>query len=188
MGETMAENDNGQSNKGRAADIDLRPLIVTAGMEDAAQNHFDCLRQQHFPSERNWLSAHITLFHALPGEERETVEQHLAQAPSGLRPLTVTVESVRFLGNGVAFSLSSPALESLRALLARRFQPWLTRQDQQGFRPHVTVQNKVSSETARALETKLSADFVPWSFTVTRLCLWRYDGGPWEKAADFPII
>lgn len=184
----MAESENEQSVEVCTGNMDPRPLILTAGMEDAAQNHFDRLRQQHFPPERNWLSAHITLFHALPGAEREAVELHLARASSGLRPLIVTVERVRYVGNGVAFSLSSPALQGLRASLAQCFQPWLTRQDQQGFRPHVTVQNKVSPETARALETKLSADFMPWSFTVTGLRLWHYDGGPWEKAADFSLL
>lgn len=184
----MAERADQQRDAVFSADGDRRPLILTAGMEDAAQAHFDHLRNLHFPPERNWLSAHITLFHALPGEEREAVAQHLAQAVAGGSPITVTVESVRFLGNGVAFALSSVGLQDLRARLADRFHPWLTRQDQQGFRPHVTVQNKVPAETARTLQATLADEFTPWDFTVTGLCLWHYDGGPWETAARFPLI
>ncbi|TCQ29539.1 2'-5' RNA ligase family protein [Rhizobium sp. PP-CC-3G-465] len=183
----MAESEDEQRDEARSADLDHRPLIVTVEMEAAAQAHFDHLRSRYFPPERNWLSAHITLFHALPGKEREAIAQHLAQAVAGRSPITVTVERVRFLGNGVAFVLSSPALQGLRALLAKRFQPWLTRQDEQGFRPHVTVQNKVPAETARALQATLSEDFAPWDFTVTGLSLWHYDGGPWEKTARFPL-
>ncbi|PYE46870.1 2'-5' RNA ligase [Rhizobium sp. PP-F2F-G20b] len=183
----MAESEDEQRDEARSTDVDRRPLIVTVEMEAAAQAYFDHLRSQHFPPERNWLSAHITLFHALPGDEREAIAQHLAQAVAERSPITVTVERVRFLGNGVAFALSSPALQGLRASLAQRFQPWLTRQDQQGFRPHVTVQNKVSAETARTLQATLSEDFAPWDFTVTGLSLWHYDGGPWEKAARFPL-
>ncbi|KQR77973.1 2'-5' RNA ligase family protein [Rhizobium sp. Leaf341] len=160
-----------------------RPLILTAEMEEAAQVRFDRLRRLHFPSERNWLSAHLTLFHALPGEERVTIEQHLTELTAGVGPITTSVEGVRFLGNGVAFALSSGALQDLRAAFAHRWRDWLTRQDQQGFRPHVTVQNKVSPETARALQARLSEDFAPWDFAVTGLRLWHYDGGPWEPAA-----
>lgn len=180
----------GEKERGDAVvvtDVLHRPLILTAEMEDGAQAHFDGLRERHFPPARNWLSAHITLFHALPGVEQEAVERHLAEVTTGCKPIAVAVDGVRFLGNGVAFSLTSPALQTLRALLVQRFEPWLTRQDQQGFRPHITVQNKVSAETARALQSALSDDFSPWDFTVTGLRLWHYAGGPWEPAARFPM-
>ncbi|KQS65363.1 hypothetical protein ASG39_08975 [Rhizobium sp. Leaf371] len=182
----MTDNETQHGDDGRLPHVSYRPLILTAEMEATAQEHFDFLRARHFPPERNWLSAHITLFHALPGAERAAIEQHLDEATAGLRPIAATVETVRLLGNGVAFALSSPALEGLRAALVQRWSPWLTRQDQQGFRPHVTVQNKVSPDTARALQASLSEDFAPWDFAVTGLRLWHYAGGPWEPAARFP--
>ena len=42
------------------------PLIVTALLDEAAQQRFDRLRRSHFPPERNHLDAHLTLFHRLP--------------------------------------------------------------------------------------------------------------------------
>ena len=56
------------------------PLIVTLLLEEAAQQRFDRLREQHFPPERNHLAAHVTLFHALPGEQLDAVRADLAAA------------------------------------------------------------------------------------------------------------
>ena len=42
------------------------PLIVTALMGDADFAYFDGLRRHHYPSDRNVLRAHLTLFHHLP--------------------------------------------------------------------------------------------------------------------------
>ena len=166
---------------------DLRPLIVTARMDDDAQATFNALRKAHFPPDRNWLSAHVTLFHALPGSERSDIEQVIGQETGIGGGLSATVNEVRFMGSGVSFGLDSPGLKDLRGSLARCMAPWLTRQDQQGFRPHVTVQNKVPADIARALHAQLSSSFNPWTFSVTGLDLWHYDGGPWVPAAAFPF-
>ena len=61
----------------------------------------------------------------------------------------------------------------------------LTAQDGQGWRPHVTVQNKVATGVARALLAELQAEFTPFHFTAPGLVLWRYLGGPWERRAAF---
>src|SRR6476469_7699644 len=60
---------NRYSSNGPAGVVDHRPLIVTLLLDDAAQQRFDALRTAHFPAERNHLAAHVTLFHALPGEQ-----------------------------------------------------------------------------------------------------------------------
>lgn len=130
------------------------PLIVTAVLDAAAQERFDALRRTHFPPERNHLAAHVTLFHALPGEQEAAVRRDLAEVAAGA-PYEVEVVGVRLLGRGVAYDLRSPALSAARAELARRWAPWLTRQDAQGFRPHVTVQNKVEPDVARRLHADL---------------------------------
>ena len=91
---------------------------------------------------------------------------------------------VRFLGRGVAFELSSGELAQLRGSLADAWEPWLTPQDRQRHRPHVTVQNKVAPEVARALHARLSASFVPGEVEARGLGLWRYLGGPWEPVAE----
>lgn len=53
------------------------PLIVTAKMDTDSFEFLDNLRQMYFAHERNLLSAHITLFHHLPGENLDEIESHL---------------------------------------------------------------------------------------------------------------
>ncbi len=96
----------------------------------------------------------------------------------------MAVTGVRFLGRGVAYDLSSPEIDRLRGSLARSWASWLTAQDRQRHSPHVTVQNKVAPEVARALHSRLSAAFEPGSATARGLGLWRYLGGPWEPLED----
>ncbi len=160
------------------------PLVVTLLLGEEAQRRFGDLRAAHFPVERNHLGAHVTLFHALPGEHLPEVARALAEAAD--RPaFPVTVSGVRMLGRGVAFDLASAELTGLRDGLAAAFDPWLTRQDRQWSRPHVTVQNKVDPRVARALHAELSASFVPDDVPALGLGLWHYLGGPWAAEAEF---
>ena len=73
------------------------------------------------------------------------------------------------------------------AELARRWLPWLTGQDRQRWRPHVTVQNKVEPEVARRLHADLSAAFTPYDAVAGGWRLFRYRGGPWEHVLDVPF-
>jgi hypothetical protein len=183
----MNGNINDHDDEPTARPLDLRPLIVTARMDNGAQATFDALRRAHFPPDRNWLAAHVTLFHALPGSERSEIEQVIGQETRIDGGLSATVQEVRFTGNGVSFGLDSSGLKALRGSLAGRLAPWLTRQDQQGFRPHVTIQNKVPADVARALHAQLTSGFKSWTFAITGLDLWHYDGGPWVPATSFPF-
>ena len=159
---------------------------MTLLLDEEAQGRFDRLRAAHFPPERNHLAAHVTLFHALPGERLDAVRADLAAAAD--RPVfEMAVTGVRFLGRGVAYDLAGAELEGVRRGLAAAWAPWLTPQDRQKHRAHVTVQNKVTPEVARALHARLSASFLPWSGTATGLGLWRYLGGPWEPVESFPF-
>ena len=98
------------------------------------------------------------------------------------------VTGLRPLGRGVAVVLTSPELARIRAGLARTWAPWLTPQDRTKRDLHVTVQNKVAPEVARALLAELSAGFVPERTRTVALALWRYRGGPWEPVARFAFI
>ena len=102
-------------------------------------------------------------------------------------PLALRVTGVRFMGHGSAYEIESAALKRLRAELARGWADWLTRQDAQGWRPHVTVQNKVPSGAAKALHARLREGFEPFEATGTGFALWHYRGGPWEEAAQVPF-
>ncbi|SDN39374.1 2'-5' RNA ligase family protein [Geodermatophilus sp. DSM 45219] len=159
---------------------------MTLLLEPTAQERFDRLRAAHFPAGRNHLAAHVTLFHALPGEEVDAVSADLASAAD--RPaFDVAVTGVRSLGRGVAYTLDAPALAELRADLVRRWAPWLTPQDRQRHAPHVTVQNTVEPAVARALRDRLAAEFVSHRVGGRGLGLWRYLGGPWAPVAAFPF-
>jgi 2'-5' RNA ligase len=164
--------------------VDDRPLILTLVLDPPSQARFDALRRAHFPPERNHLAAHVTLFHALPAAAEGEVRADLAEVAD--RPAyEVDVVRVRSLGRGVAYDLRSPELAAQRAELARRWRPWLTPQDAAPHAPHVTVQNKVAPQTARALLERLSAEFAPYAVRATGLGLWRYLGGPWEPLGTY---
>ena len=159
------------------------PLVVTLLLDQATQTRFDDLRRRHFPPERNHLAAHVTVFHALPGEREDAVLDDVAElAPAAPLPLRVT--RVRSLGRGVAYDLEGGEVAALRARLAERWAPWLTPQDRQRWRPHVTVQNKVDAAVARDLHARLEREFVPVGAEATGLAVWRYRGGPWEPVAE----
>ena len=164
---------------------DLRPLIVTARLDDATFARFDALRRAHFPPALNHLPAHLTLFHHLPGEAlAEVVDACAAAARAGPFPLEVT--GLRPLGRGVAYALAAPELAAAREAIGRRFADRVTPQDRQPFRPHVTVQNKTTPENARALLAELQAGFAPFAAICTGLLVWRYLGGPWALEAELP--
>ena len=162
------------------------PLILTLTLDATSQAFFDEQRRLYFPPKLNYLSAHLTLFHALPGAEASTIITDLegvAAAQPGPLPLHVT--GLKFMGRGVMYSLDNPDLPALHRRLQQQWQPWLTAQDGQGLRPHITVQNKVDPAVARALHAELSAGFVPFEAQGTGLALWSYRGGPWELRQRF---
>lgn len=164
----------------------MQPLVITLALNDAAQTHFDAERTRHFPAGRTQVGAHITLFHAVPGELEGQVRHDLVQA-SGPR-FRVGVTGVLPLGRGAAYALASPELARRHRELQQRWWTHLTAQDRQGFRPHVTVQNKVTPEEARATVAMLRSSFQPYEIDATGFVLWRYDDGPWTELArfDFP--
>lgn len=166
---------------------DLAPLILTLKLDDPAQAFFDALRREHFPPERNFLAAHLTLFHHLPATERTDIEAYLAALCRTEPPLPLRVKGLQFLGRGVAYALDSPETEVLHRLLQAHWRPHLTPQDQQRRHPHITVQNKVPPAQARALLAELTARFEPFEATGTALQLWAYRGGPWELLRTFPL-
>ena len=159
------------------------PLILTLQMDEAAFATFDGLRRRHFPEALNHIPAHATLFHHLPGDNIAGVTETVtALARSEALP-EVAVTGVRFTGRGVAYALESEALSAFRGRVAAAFRDDLTAQDRQGWRPHITVQNKVSPGKARALHAALSQSFEPLHFRAPGVLLWRYLGGPWERVA-----
>lgn len=156
-------------------------------MDDESQERFDRLRAAHFPPERNYLSAHMTLFHHLPADREREVVEEIREACREQAPITLKATGLLFMGRGVAYKLEAPPLVALRKKLVKAWEPFLTNQDRQGLRPHVTVQNKVSPEKARALHQELEGSFYPFEVRGEGVTLWRYLGGPWEGVETYPF-
>jgi 2'-5' RNA ligase len=164
-----------------------QPVIVTARIAERDIERFDRLRQRHFPPGRNFLNAHLTMFHRLPGEYRDTIEETLEPAAAHVGPMKANVSGVRHLGAGVAYVITCSALEDMRERLKTKLIAWLVSQDMQTWRPHITIQNKVSKSTADALYRNLKAEFQPHSIEIIGVDLWNYLGGPWEHLTFVPF-
>jgi hypothetical protein len=163
------------------------PLIVTAMLADSEQAWFDRLRRAHFPPERNHLPAHLTLFHAVPHMIEDELGRRLAALAATLAPPRADVIGLMNLGGGVAFRIASDDLDSIRADLADAFRGVLTQQDSRGWRPHITVQNKVTAAEARALGESLERVFTPRPLRLTGLAYDHYAGGPWLPGRRYPF-
>jgi hypothetical protein len=159
-------------------------LILTLKLERAAFERFDALRRAYFPSERNFIPAHLTLFQALPGDQEPSIQQMLHALCSETPRLTLHFPVLRFLGRGVAVEVDAPELIVLHKKLTSTWSGWLSAQDRQGDRPHITIQNKVPPDQARQLSAKLAAGWQPFQTSGEGLVLWRYLGGPLESAGE----
>jgi hypothetical protein len=126
------------------------------------------------------------MFHALPPSLEREARHRLALAASASAP-RATVAGVMDLGGGVAVRIVSEDLDRIRDELAESFHGLLGAQDQGGWRPHVTIQNKVSVREARRLVDALEAGFAPRPLAIRGLGLHRYMGGPWETLQVWPF-
>lgn len=161
------------------------PLILTLRLDDAAFQYFNQLRKAHFPPERNFIDAHLTLFHHLP--DTPELRMQVAEAAANRAPFQLEVTGLRSLGGGVAYRLHCPALHSWHRQLQQLWQAQLTPQDRQPLQPHITVQNKVAPPVARQLQQQLEASFTPFRVQAPGLQLWAYMGGPWQLLQEYPF-
>ncbi|MBL0924669.1 MAG: 2'-5' RNA ligase family protein [Sphingomonadaceae bacterium] len=161
------------------------PIIITAEMGKADQEWANALRTLHFPPERNFLDAHITLFHHLPPGYLAEIKSRLAVLTAESPPPIAHLTEIMMLGRGVAYRVDSHELLSIRDELAQQFYGLLTPQDQARPRLHITVQNKVEPATARAVHAQLSATFKPRKLAISGLAAHYYRGGPWEHIGSW---
>ena len=63
------------------------PLILTLELDERSFAFFGAQRRRYFPPERNFIPAHLTLFHALPGEHLPSI----AAWTSRQQPFTLDV-------------------------------------------------------------------------------------------------
>jgi 2'-5' RNA ligase len=161
------------------------PLVLTLTLDDQTFRYFSRLRRHYFPVGRNFVDAHLTLFHQLP-YSTETLEIVRA-ASENCSPFDIHVNGIMNLGNGVAFGIESPALANLQSELKKSFGHTLVRQDTHSFLPHVTIQNKVAPEVAKALLHELSGKFIEFTAQGCGLELHEYLGGPWRLVERMPF-
>jgi hypothetical protein len=161
-------------------------LIVTAELAAADFAWLEGLRRTHYPPERNQVPVHLTLFHALAPSAAEEAKRQLASQAAGRAPQAL-VTGLMDLGGGVAFRIVSDELDFVRAEIADHFHGSLSAQDSAGWRPHVTIQNKVPPKQARTLMAELERSFRPRPLGIAGLALHRYLEGPWETLARYPF-
>ena len=161
-------------------------LIVTAEIGASDFAWIDRLRRMHYPPERNLVPAHLTIFHALPPSAEREVRGRLSRMAQGTPPVA-RIEGLSDLGGGVALRIVSADLERIRDELAEDLHGLLGAQDSSGWRPHVTIQNKVPPRLARAVKESLERGFETRILGISGLGLYRYLGGPWERIAVYPF-
>lgn len=162
----------------------LPPLIVSAHFAPETQTMLDRLRTQYFPKERNYLGAHLTLFHAIPGSIEAEAALALADVVTNPAP-EASLTGLMPLGRGFAVRVQAPQLRDMHTTLQEQFASCLTPQDLRPWRPHVTLQNKVEPARAKVDCIQASQHFVPLTTHVVSLRLWQYLNGPWRLIRSF---
>lgn len=155
------------------------PLLITAELPPDVLAWADALRRAHYPPDRNRLRAHVTLFHALPPSVEEELLQVLRDLARAAPP-AAAITGLMKLDTGTALAVESPRMVELHALIADRMHGLLTRQDAQPLRLHITVQNKVTTEAARALQAALATELTPMSFRFPGFGLYAWEEGLWR--------
>ena len=160
-----------------------RTFILTAELDPENFAWLDGLRRDHFPSERNLLQAHLTLFHRLSSAQMG----RLGEVRLPRDPIPLLLDDPLLLGFGVAIRVQSPELDHVRdatrLVMGREF----SRQDSERWRAHVTIQNKVTSDDARRLHQQLATGFQPRAGAATALLVWEYLNGPWKPVDRLPF-
>jgi 2'-5' RNA ligase len=152
-------------------------FVLTLGMDEVSFARLDELRRRYFPPDINFIPAHLTLFHALTPEQ----VSRLVGAHPGLSGPSIPLQFVRplLIGRGVAIQVAGGELTELQRRLIGALGAGLTRQDRAPFRPHVTIQNKVTRADAKATFSQVASNFEPWSGRGIGLDVWRYLGAKW---------
>jgi hypothetical protein len=157
-----------------------RPFIITATIDPDDLAPFTRLRDRFFPAERNYLAAHLTLFHSIPFAYGDDFMAAAKRVSETVQPVAAEVGEPINLGRGVAYPVRANQLFELRGQLRDRFAPHLSRQDAAPWRrPHLTVQNKVDPQEARRLLRHLQRHYEPCTIRIIGISRYRYAGGPW---------
>ena len=160
-------------------------FILTLKISDADHVALTGLRREYFPPERNFLEAHVTLFHKLPGDLRERWFADLETVGRLASAFRVHFGEPYTLGRGFALRVESPPLAALRGQLVKSWFDFLSPQDRQKFNPHCTIQNKVEPAQAKADLESFRAGWRPLESRALGFQLWEYLNGPWRLEKEW---
>jgi hypothetical protein len=161
-------------------------LIVTAEIAQRDFSWIESLRRAHYPPQRNRVPAHLTMFQALPPSAEPELRRRLGRIV-GCPPPVVRIAGLIDLGGGVALRIESQELDDIRDELADGLHGLLSGQDSDGWKPHITIQNKVAPKVARVLKASLERSFEQRPLAISGIGAHRYLDGPWEKVAVYPF-
>jgi 2'-5' RNA ligase superfamily len=163
------------------------PFIVTAELPGDVFAWADGLRRAHYPPERNRLAAHVTLFHAFAPSLREELRRVLGQIAGEFAQPMARIDGLMPLGTGTALAIHSPGMLAIREHIADHFHGALTAQDSHQPRLHITIQNKVTSTEAKALQRELGPAMTPRTFRFPALGLHLYCETHWDSQGLWPF-
>jgi 2'-5' RNA ligase len=158
-------------------------FVVTLRLDEVSFARLELLRRRYFPPDINCLSAHLTLFHALTDEQVSRLPIALPRLTGKSMPLQFARPTL--IGRGVAIEVARGELSDLHVRMIEVTGHGLTRQDRKPFRPHITVQNKVTREVARMTFSEIANGFSPWVGQGIGLDVWRYPGANWAPPRYF---
>jgi len=160
------------------------PLIVTADFAEVDHAWLEGLRRAHYPADLNRVPVHLTMFQGLPPSAIDDVKHQLSLHSAGPPP-RASIAGLMNLTGGVAYRVVSDDLEAIRDAIADHFHGMLCAPDASGWRPHITIQNKVSAKQANALIAELERGSFPRPLGIAGMSVHRYRGGPWETIGSY---
>lgn len=157
-------------------------MIVTFKMDDNSQEIFNHLRQRYFPKERNYLNAHITLFHNIADE---ALNAHIWQELEAEMPFEIEFANPFFMGFGTAIEIRSSKLIQLTEMLQRHFCDLLSTQDRRTKKPHITLQNKMPAFIAKQDYESICKEWTPIKGFIIGYEFYEYQSGSWKQLKTY---
>ena len=159
------------------------PLIVTLKIDEPSRLLFNEKRTMFFPAHANYVDAHVTLFHKLPSNNLE-IEIGITQFAQH-KKFDLLISDIILFETSVSYAIESPQLLNLHAEMQSKFDPYLIRNDRKILKPHITIQNKVTTYKAQKTHVLLLKDFKPFVVKAIGFTSWYYLKGYWDKKEDY---
>lgn len=166
--------------------------VLTLNLTPSIAVPLEEMRHEFFPRHLNRTPAHVTLFHALPHSQIDTIDADLTRLTGRTKPYHISTGKPYRLRKGVAVLLGTGDEQSqnLREELREKWFQWLTTQDSRsrGWQPHWTVMNKVDEDKKvqsafNTLRRMLFEDVHRGK--VLGFDLWIYNAGRWDHEKEY---